>query len=117
LATEIDHEAVPAFFKVSTLMIRELRYLEAEFAESEEDEERSEELGIGLRSLGRRLVELCEEYLPRMAAEVAKETTSAASSEAKGASKDVKGALKEVKGASKEFKGTTVSGKRGVKAG
>jgi len=54
-------------------MLRELRFLEAEFEEIDENEDRLEELGIGIRVLGRRLIDLCEEFVPKMVVEVAKE--------------------------------------------
>lgn len=44
-------------------MTREIRYLEVEFHNAE-SEEQQDELGLNLRNLGRRLLELADEFVP-----------------------------------------------------
>ncbi len=46
-------------------MTREVRYLEAEFANAAEEEQLTE-LGTHLRELGRRLLDMAETFVPKM---------------------------------------------------
>lgn len=76
---EYQDASLGAFLQVVTVMIREVKYLEAEFLNAVadgSDEALSINLGEQLRILGRRLLELADEFIPQLSQLPAQSGTS-----------------------------------------
>ena len=52
-------------FQAAVILIREVRYLECEFSAATESEE-LDETGERLRSMGRRMLDLADEFVPKV---------------------------------------------------